>query len=210
MNAMMQTHMHGAGSSLLSGKIAVLALVASAHLAMLYYWAQHPDRNAVAVHELAVTLATADAPQPAPPRPRSVVPAPRPQQVEARPQPVAAEQAPSQPVAAALPVVASAPAVVPDVEPDYKASYLNNVPPSYPLAARRMGLQGRVVLNVEVLADGVSGQITIQKSSGHAMLDNAALQAVKTWRFVPARQAGHSVDKWFMIPVQFSLKDQAA
>jgi len=77
------------------------------------------------------------------------------------------------------------------------------------MAARRMGMQGRVVLNVQVLAGGVCGQINIQKSSGYAMLDAAALNTVKTWRFSPATQAGQKIDKWFMIPIQFSLKDNA-
>lgn len=105
---------------------------------------------------------------------------------------------------------AAAPAIVASTEPDYKAAYLNNPPPSYPLAARRMGMQGRVVLQVEVLAAGVSGQVSIQHTSGFPVLDNAALQAVKSWRFQPATQAGRAVDKWFMIPVQFSLKEQSA
>lgn len=97
-----------------------------------------------------------------------------------------------------------------NTEPDYKATYLNNPFPTYPMVARRMGLQGRVVLNVEVLASGVCGTINIHKSSGYAMLDNAALQTVKGWRFMPARQSGNVIDKWFMIPIQFSMKDKAA
>lgn len=112
-------------------------------------------------------------------------------------------------VAAAAPAPATAP-VAANTEPDYKASYLNNPPPAYPLAARRMGMQGRVLLHVEVLASGASGQVAVQQSSGYAMLDNAALQAVRSWRFQPATQAGRAVDKWFMIPVQFSLKESAA
>jgi periplasmic protein TonB len=68
----------------------------------------------------------------------------------------------------------------------------------------------RVLLNIGVLAGRICGEINIHKRSAYAMLDNAALQTVRNWRFLPARQAGHTVDKWFMIPVQFSLKDNAA
>lgn len=128
-------------------------------------------------------------------------------------QPVAATPASTAPAASTASIASTAPAAQdrePDREPDYQAAYLRNPVPSYPMVARRMGWQGRVVLNVEVLADGLCGQINIHKSSGYAMLDNAALQTVKTWRFLPARQAGQNVDKWFMIPIQFSLKDQAA
>ena len=46
-------------------------------------------------------------------------------------------------------------------------------------------------------------------SSDYAMLDNAVLEAAKPWHFVPAIQSGNAVDKWFIIPVQFSLKDNA-
>lgn len=111
-------------------------------------------------------------------------------------------------ISKAADAVATAPVAM--TEPDYKAAYLNNPAPVYPLAARRMGMQGKVLLHVEVLASGVSGQVDIQQSSGYPVLDTAALQAVKAWRFAPATQAGRAVDKWFMIPVQFSLREQAA
>jgi TonB family protein len=82
-----------------------------------------------------------------------------------------------------------------------------NKAPSYPHTARRMGLQGKVVLNVEVLANGSCGQINIAQSSGHAALDNNALSAVKTWHFIPATQAGKAINKWHQVPIIFSLKD---
>jgi len=96
-----------------------------------------------------------------------------------------------------------------EIEPDYKAFYLNNHV-TYPLAARRMGIQGRVVLNVEVLAAGMSGGINIHVSSGHKVLDRAALESVRNWRFVPASRAGQPFTKWFRIPIQFSLKGNEA
>jgi protein TonB len=186
----------------LSVKAGVIAVVISAHLAILHLWAKPSVENAYAVSELSVSFAQAT---PSRPQQRRLAKATVPDKLaQVQPAPVA-EQA----TAAAAPEVAT-PASVPVVsEPDYKAAYLNNTPPAYPLAARRMGLQGRVVLHVEVLAGGGCGQINIHQSSGYAMLDNAALETVKTWRFVPARQGGSSVDKWFMIPVQFSLKDNA-
>lgn len=95
---------------------------------------------------------------------------------------------------------------LPDREPDYRASYLDNPQPEYPLAARRMGWQGRVVLNVEVLADGSPGEVVVQQSSGRGVLDNAAQRAVRGWRFVPARRAGQAIAQKFLVPVIFSLK----
>ena len=82
-----------------------------------------------------------------------------------------------------------------------------NARPSYPLAARRIGLQGKVLLNVEVLADGSCGQINVAQSSGHRMLDDNALETVKTWQFVPARQGGVAISKWYRVPIVFTLKD---
>ncbi len=102
------------------------------------------------------------------------------------------------------------PAPVTVTDPEYKASYLKNAPPTYPLAARRMGMQGKVLLHVEVLANGASGRVEVSTSSGYAMLDNAAMNAVKSWRFAPATRAGQAVDKWFIIPVQFSLTESPA
>lgn len=197
------------GDSTLAARAVVFALVVTAHLALLSVWSKQPDAHAVAVNELSVSFAmAARAPQPAIPQPHKSTPAPlpKPEQIAEQPTPAAAEHAK---IAATTSESPAAP-VIADTEPDYKASYLNNPPPAYPMVARRNGLQGRVVLNVEVLADGICGQINIHKSSGYAMLDNAALQTVRTWRFLPARQAGRTVDKWFMIPIQFSLKDDAA
>ncbi|MBK6757815.1 MAG: energy transducer TonB [Moraxellaceae bacterium] len=45
--------------------------------------------------------------------------------------------------------------------------------------SRRLGEQGRVVLNVYILADGTVGEVKIKQSSGFSRLDDAALQAVK-------------------------------
>jgi protein TonB len=109
---------------------------------------------------------------------------------------------------AAPPAVAAAPVI--DTAPDYKAAYLNNPRPAYPMAARRMGWEGRVVLNVEVLAEGSCGDASVFQSSGHEVLDNAALRTVKGWRFVPASRAGRPVTQWFKVPIQFSLKENEA
>ena len=120
------------------------------------------------------------------------------QQVSEAEQPVAAQ-------AASGPVLNSTSPEMVDVEPDYKATYLNNPKTVSPIMARRHGLQGAVLLNVEVLENGLSGQISILKSSGYEVLDNAALQAVKSWRFVPARQGGRPITRQFKIPIVFSL-----
>lgn len=112
---------------------------------------------------------------------------------------------PSQTDGASAVVVAASPLA--DCEPDFQAAYLNNPAPIYPMAARRMGWQGKVLVSVEVRADGRAGQVQVQQSSGHQVLDEAALRAVRNWRFSPARQAGQLIDKRFLIPIPFVLKE---
>jgi protein TonB len=99
----------------------------------------------------------------------------------------------------------SEPALIPVTPPDLRAAYLSNPRPPYPFAARRLGLEGRVLLRAEILDDGSCGRIAVSRSSGHDMLDEAALRAVKQWRFVPARRGAQAETAWVEIPVAFRL-----
>lgn len=188
-------------------RLAALGAALLLHLAVLAaYWLQ-PEAPQVAVNELSISFANLQLPQadiaPQPqvkPEPKPKVPEP---QSTAAEEPAAREATPSE-----EPPSASPPAPVQlDAEPDYRADYLNNPRPPYPLVARRMGYQGRVVLNVEVLADGRAGQVLLHQSSGYEILDKAALQTVQTWRFSPARRLGQPVTQWFLVPIRFSLED---
>lgn len=86
------------------------------------------------------------------------------------------------------------------------APVLSNPPPRYPRLARRKGQQGRVVLRVAVSDGGTADSLSIVTSSGHATLDRAALEAVKNWRFEPARQNGRAVRSNVDVPVVFKLE----
>jgi protein TonB len=90
--------------------------------------------------------------------------------------------------------------------PSFSASYLRNPPPRYPLTARRAGEQGTVRLRVLVTPDGVASRVAVEKSSGSPHLDAAALEAVKAWRFTPARQGANSVESWMLVPIVFRLE----
>ena len=120
--------------------------------------------------------------------------------------PVAAPAAaqPSAPTPAAEPGM---PATARNSDADYKAAYLNNPRPTYPLLAIRQGAQGQVLLLVEVLPDGRAGRIELEKFSGHAMLDAAAINAVRAWRFTPARKDGLLTTQTVRIPIHFNLKE---
>jgi len=89
----------------------------------------------------------------------------------------------------------------------FQASYAYNPRPEYPDRARREGWEGTVLLRVLVDPEGKSKWVEISRSSGYAALDGAAVEAVKRWRFHPARQAKGRVESWVMIPIVFRLSE---
>jgi protein TonB len=92
----------------------------------------------------------------------------------------------------------------------YDVAALSNPKPPYPLAARRRGIEGRVMLRAQVRADGSCAEVWVKRSSGHDVLDAAALDTVRRWRFVPAQRAGRAVDAWVEVPIVFRLEHNAA
>ncbi|MFT3931376.1 MAG: energy transducer TonB [Spongiibacteraceae bacterium] len=91
------------------------------------------------------------------------------------------------------------------VEPRFDADYLNNPPPIYPRLSRRHREQGVVMLRVHVLPNGAPDRIELQTSSGFALLDEAALEAVRKWKFIPAQAGGKAMAAWVNVPIEFSL-----
>jgi protein TonB len=81
-----------------------------------------------------------------------------------------------------------------------------NAPPDYPREARRQGVEGVVLLRVAIAADGACSGVSIEKSSGHAALDDAAVAAVRNWRFSPALEDGVAVASELLVPIRFVLK----
>jgi protein TonB len=82
----------------------------------------------------------------------------------------------------------------------------NLTQPQYPQRARERGIQGRVALKARVNTQGQVVAINIVGSSGHAELDQAALKAVQTWRFTPAKSGTQAIDSWVTVPINFALK----
>jgi periplasmic protein TonB len=80
------------------------------------------------------------------------------------------------------------------------------VKPSYPTSARRAGIQGTTLLGVFVAADGHVGDVVVKQSAGHPELDAAAADAVRRWRFEPARRGREPVAIWVLLPVEFRLR----
>lgn len=85
--------------------------------------------------------------------------------------------------------------------------YLSVSRPAYPVMARMRGQEGTVLLTVEVLADGRTGDIRIKQSSGYNMLDHSALNAARSWRFEPARTRNMPLAMAVDVPVRFSLME---
>lgn len=84
---------------------------------------------------------------------------------------------------------------------------IKKVRPAYPDFARNAGIEGEVIVRAEVFEDGSVGAVEIVKSlqSGPGGLDEAAIQAVKQWTFIPAKNQGKPVAVWVIFPITFQL-----
>ena len=78
--------------------------------------------------------------------------------------------------------------------------------PAYPVASRRFGEEGVVVLRVELDESGRVATARIDRSSGHDRLDEAALAVIKTWRCTPAQRNGQPVRAVALQPFKFILQ----
>ncbi|QDI04131.1 MULTISPECIES: energy transducer TonB [Xanthomonas translucens group] len=84
--------------------------------------------------------------------------------------------------------------------------YLRAPAPPYPRDALRDGLQGSVLLRALVGVDGQPLEVSIARSSGHRILDQAAReQVLKRWKFHAALRQGMPVQAYGLVPVDFSL-----
>ncbi len=79
----------------------------------------------------------------------------------------------------------------------------------YPVTAQRSGEQGDVYLKVYVHENGKTDRVQIAKSSGYPDLDNAAIESVLNWRYIPARRNGDTVDEWTTLHLVYQLPQQA-
>jgi periplasmic protein TonB len=120
------------------------------------------------------------------------------------PAPVATGPASSNPTlaAAAPPVATPVPRLIP------ASAVMYRVPPAqaYPLASRRLGEQGTVLLQLVVDAQGLPHSITLHRSSGHARLDEQALQAMRAARFQPHTQNGVATAWMAIAPLRYELE----
>jgi len=99
----------------------------------------------------------------------------------------------------------------PGIEPSgpvtgMQLEYVKAPPPPYPRIAIADNLEGVVLLRVLVGADGKPVEVTIEKSSGHRVLDREAQRHVlRTWTFRPATRDGQAVQAVGIVPIDFNL-----
>lgn len=206
-----------------AGLVAAVALHLGAIGAVLAY---EPARTtlavpaAIAVEWITTAAPRAEEPAPEPPKPVKAAPRPRqPKRVQpahSEPAPLAAAPVPEQaadpvpaptstPAPAAVAAIDPTPAPVVITPPIYNADYLANPAPAYPALSRRTREQGRVILRVHVTPAGTVDDVQVRTSSGHARLDDSALETVKQWKFVPAKRGADPVAAWVLVPISFGL-----
>ena len=88
-----------------------------------------------------------------------------------------------------------------DAEPPMPAKA--NTVPSYPQEARATGKTGMVILKVVILANGRVADVQVMR--GEEPFVSAAVQAVKTWHYEPARYKGQPITVYRIIQIPFKL-----
>lgn len=78
--------------------------------------------------------------------------------------------------------------------------------PVYPESARQSGASGTVLVGLAINEAGTVSDAWVESSSGNDALDRAAVQAVLSWQFIPARQNGLPVPVHTRVPVIFGLR----
>jgi TonB family protein len=92
-----------------------------------------------------------------------------------------------------------------DLNQTVPADFSSNPPPEYPAIAVRQRLEGEVLLEVYVDSNGSVKRVIVLRSSGHRVLDRAAVEAVQGWQGRPAMRGGEAIEKVERLPIQFKL-----
>ncbi|WP_164145955.1 energy transducer TonB [Stenotrophomonas maltophilia] len=190
-------------------RIVGIAFVIALHLAafmMLLIPAVAPKAVAEKERNVMVTIVDAPPPTDTPPPPVKNLSPPKPSPVPPPPQaPVVdvPEPRPSDIVTPPSPPAPPAPATSIEASVDISSKAMN--PPRYPPAAFRAGIQGEVILIIDVDASGNVTNVTVEKSSRNRDLDRAAMEAARKWRFNAAESGGKKAAGRVRVPVNFAL-----
>jgi protein TonB len=148
--------------------------------------------------------------KPEPVKPEPVTSEPDADSPKSPPKPVVNKPAMQQPTTAVPPPITPQ-SIMPPPAPvitqaTHEADYLHNPRPEYPSISRRLGEEGRVLLRVQVAADGSPLVIEVKQSSGFPRLDDTARKTAARWRFVPAKRGQEAFVSWVDVPIQFRLQ----
>lgn len=105
-----------------------------------------------------------------------------------------------------VPQVATAPAppaAAGRAIPSSQQEPISSPAPRYPTMALRRGERGTVIVSVEVGPDGMPASVDVATSSGSRLLDRAAVDAVRRWRFRPAMAGEQPVTARVQVPISF-------
>lgn len=91
------------------------------------------------------------------------------------------------------------------MEKQTSADLTSNQPPPYPAEGIQRRLQGMVLLRLHISATGQVTRVDVAQSSGHRVLDQAAVDAVSKWSGSPARRWGVAVESVELLPIRFRL-----
>lgn len=207
-----------------------LMFVIAAHGALLYFLFRQqlippPEQMATLFVNFVPAMQPKEEPKPEPPPPQ---PKPKPKPVKKPPPRQIVAETP--PLSAAEPV-APLPAPDPEPEPEPEPVAVAEAPPApqmpagpitlsgelsvacpelsapaYPPLSRRLGEEGKLVLRVELDESGHVNLAQVVDSSGYKRLDEAAMDAVKTWRCNPPMRSGQPVRAIALQPFNFVLQ----
>ncbi len=114
------------------------------------------------------------------------------------------QEAPDRPLDKAIgTAIASGTGLIPP-SPDSR----RNAPPRYPDDAKKHGIEGRVLLLIDVGADGHVLAVDLERGSGSTALDRAARDAALHWHFHPALSGSTEVESNFETEIIFQLTDK--
>lgn len=80
------------------------------------------------------------------------------------------------------------------------------IQPNYPKRALRMHQEGTVWLHVLISETGARQNIKVHQASQYALLNQAAIKAVKKWTFAPNVINGKATKSWVEIPIEFKIQ----
>lgn len=120
----------------------------------------------------------------------------------------AARSAPAEPTAVPAPPPPAPPAAVePRMIPDDAVQFLQAPEVAFPRLSQRRGEVGLVIVRAHVgTSGGAPRSVSIERTSGHTRLDDAALAAVRKALFKPYAEKGQPVEGWALVPIRFELE----